>query len=139
MTGDIMKLNVLERLMLLNMLPAEGSYTNLKLLRVAKERLSFTEEENRDLNFTQEADRLRWNDYTVMNKATGEQAEGDPEIVKEMANKNPEAFEIVPIVGEKEIEIGEIVTQIIIKALKKLNDEEKLKAEHFSLYEKFIN
>jgi len=105
MTGDIMKLNVLERLLLLNLLPAEGSYTNLKLMRKAKENLSFTEEENGLLEFKQEADQVRWKDNAV---------------------------------EDKEIEIGEIVTQIIVKALKKLNDEEKLKAEHESLYEKFV-
>jgi len=100
-----MKLNVLERLLLLNLLPAEGSYTNLKLMRKAKENLSFTEEENGLLEFKQEADQVRWADNAV---------------------------------EDKEIDIGEIVTQIIVKKLKKLNDEEKLKSEHESLYEKFV-
>jgi len=105
MTGDIMTLNVLERLLLLNLLPAEGSYTNLKLMRKAKENLSFTEDENKLLNFKQDGDSLRWADN---------------------------------VVPDKEIDIGEIVTQIIVKALKKLNDEEKLKIEQASLYEKFV-
>jgi len=100
-----MKLNVLERLLLLNLLPAEGSYTNLKLMRKAKENLSFTEDENKLLNFKQDGDSLRWADN---------------------------------VVPDKEIDIGEIVTQIIVKALKKLNNEEKLKIEHESLYEKFV-
>ena len=99
-----MKLNVLERLLTLNLLPAEGSYTNLKLMRKAKENLSFTEDENKLLDFKQEGEQLRWADN---------------------------------VVPDKEIDIGEIVTQIIVKALKKLSDEEKLKAEHESLYEKF--
>ena len=105
MTGDIMKLNVLERLLVLNLLPAEGSYTNLKLMRKAKENLSFTEDENKLLNFKQDGDSLRWADN---------------------------------VVPDKEIDIGEIVTQIIVKALKKLNDEAKLKLEHMSVYEKFV-
>jgi len=100
-----MTLNVLERLLLLNLLPAEGSYTNLKLMRKAKENLSFTEDENKLLNFKQDGDSLRWADN---------------------------------VVPDKEIDIGEIVTQIIVKALKKLSDEEKLKIEHESLYEKFV-
>ena len=100
-----MVLNVLERLLLLNLLPAEGSYTNLKLMRKAKENLSFTEDENKLLAFKHEGEQLLWVDNVVEDKA---------------------------------IEIGEIVTQIIVKALKKLNDEEKLKAEHESLYEKFV-
>ena len=100
-----MKLNVLERLLALDLLPKEGSYTNLKLMRKAKENLSFTEKENKALNFRQEGVQLLWADN---------------------------------VVPDKEIEIGEIVTQIIVKALKKLNDEEKLKIEHESLYEKFM-
>ena len=39
---------------------------------------------------------------------------------------------------EKEIEIGEKATDIIIEALKKLNDNNKLTPQHISLYEKFI-
>ena len=103
-----MKLNVIERLVLLGMLPAEGSYSNLKLLRIAKESLSFDERENKILNFRVEAfgDEQR----TVWNEG----------------------------VEDKEVKIGEIVTQMIVKALKKLDDEENLKAEHESLYEKFI-
>lgn len=99
-----MELNVLERMLLLNLLPAEGSFTNLKLLRTARENLSFTEEENKQLNFRQKGDQILWTDS----------------------------------VDEKEIKIGEVVTQMIVKALQKLNKEEKLKTEHMSLYEKFI-
>jgi len=138
MTGDIMKLTVLERLLLLNILPAEGSYTNLKLLREAKENLSFTEEENRELGFRQQADQIIWNEFQTINKATGKKVEGDPALVSKMINKNPDTFDKVSVVGEKEIDIGEVVTQIIVKELKKLNDGEKLKNEHVSLYEKFI-
>ena len=38
----------------------------------------------------------------------------------------------------KEINIGEILFEVIKKALKKLNDESKLKEEYISLYEKFV-
>ena len=38
----------------------------------------------------------------------------------------------------KDIEIGEILTEIIKKELKRLNEENKLKEDHISLYEKFI-
>ena len=100
-----MELSVLERLLLLNLLPAEGSFTNLKLTRVTREDLSFTEEENKVLNFQQEGETLKWKDGAV---------------------------------GDKKIVIGEIVTQTIVKALKKLNDEEKLRDEHMSLYERFV-
>ena len=59
--GDIkMKLNVLERILLGQILPKEGSFTNLKLLRVIKEDLSFTEKENKLLKFRQEGERTMW-------------------------------------------------------------------------------
>jgi len=41
-------------------------------------------------------------------------------------------------VGEKDIPIGEKATDIIIDALKKLNDDKKLTDEHYSVYEKFV-
>ena len=100
-----MKLNVLERLILLNLLPKEGSFANIKLLRVARENLSFNEKENKDLNFQQVDTQLNWTNG---------------------------------VVGDKPIELGEIVTQMVVKALKKLNDEEKITEEHASIYEKFI-
>jgi len=100
-----MELNVLDRLLLLNLLPVEGSFVNLKLLRVAREDLSFNEEENKSLNFQQQEDHMTWSD--------------SPPIVKE-------------------VEIGDVVTDLIVKALKKLDKEEKLKPEHMELYEKFI-
>ena len=39
---------------------------------------------------------------------------------------------------EREIQIGEKETDIIIEALKKLNNENKLTQRHFTLYEKFV-
>ena len=41
-------------------------------------------------------------------------------------------------IEEREIDIGEKATDIIVEALKKLNDNNKLTSQHFSLYEKFI-
>jgi hypothetical protein len=100
-----MKLNIAERLMLLNILPPEGSITMMKLLRVLREELSFNEKENKALEFKQEDTMLLW---------------------KEDAN-------IV-----KDVKIGEIMTELIKKELKKLNDEEKLTEAHIDLYDKFI-
>jgi len=100
-----MKLSVLERLLIQNLLPEKGSYTNLKLMRVARETLSFDEAENKALNFVQEGEQLRW-------------ADG--------------------VVEDKEIKIGEIMTEMIKKELKSLNDKEELKPEQFTLYEKFV-
>jgi hypothetical protein len=56
-----MKLDVMERLVALNFLPKEGTFTNLKLIRVAREELSFNEEEHKALQFKQTGDQLNWN------------------------------------------------------------------------------
>jgi len=34
--------------------------------------------------------------------------------------------------------MGEIVTQMIVKRLKELNNKEELTEQHYSLYEKFV-
>ena len=103
-----MELNVMERLMCQGLLPQEMNFTNLKLVRKAREALSFTEEENRVLNFKtigKNGEQIKWEDGRV---------------------------------GEVEIELGEVVTTMIVDALKKLNDGNKLTENHFSLYKKFV-
>ena len=55
------KLNLLERLMALQLLPAEGNFATLKSLRVAKETLSLTEEEVKEFEFIQEDGHAKWN------------------------------------------------------------------------------
>lgn len=100
-----MELTVLERLVLSNLLPKEGNFTNLKLVRQLKEALSFDELENKKLSFVQDGDQIRWN----------------------------EKAKVV-----KNFEIGEKMLELIADSLKKLDKEEKLRDEHFSLYEKFV-
>lgn len=56
-----MKFSVKNRLLLNSLLPREGSLLNLKLLRVLREELSFSEEEHKDLNIRQENDMVIWN------------------------------------------------------------------------------
>lgn len=102
-----MELTVAERLVLANVLPAEGNFTTLRLVRKLREDLSFDDKEHKELEFVQAGDKISWN----------------------------------PVKAEtlmKDVEVGEIMTETIKEALKKLNDEKKLKDEHISLYEKFI-
>ena len=63
-----MELNVLERLVLLNILPKEGDFTTLKLVRKAREVLSFDDLENKRLSFIQDGDQVRWNESTNITK-----------------------------------------------------------------------
>ena len=55
-----MELTVLERLIMLNLLPKEANFLNLKLMRKLRESLSFSEFELKRLNFTQENDQVKW-------------------------------------------------------------------------------
>ena len=100
-----MELNVLERLVLQGLLPKEGNYTTLKLLRVCREELSFDDLENKRLGFHQDGDQVRWNENVTV---------------------------------VKNVEIGEVMKLEIVASLKKLEEEKKLRDEHFSLYEKFV-
>ena len=99
------ELTVLERLVLLSVLPKEGDFTTLKLVRKLCENLSFDEGEHEKLKFIQDGDQVRWNESAL---------------------------------PPKRVSIGEKMADLIREALKKLNDEKKLREEHFSLYEKFV-
>ena len=98
-----MKLSVLERLTLLNILPKEGDITTLKIVRKLKDDLSFTEEEHGILNFQQTEERLVWNEM-----------------------------------GDKEIEIGEKATDVIVDAFKSLNRQGKLHIDYVDVYDRFV-
>ena len=100
-----MKLSVVERVLVQGLLPEKGTFTNLKLIRKAKEALSFTEEEHKLLNFQQNGDQLTWNEGSV---------------------------------GEVDIELGEIVTEMVKKELKKRDEKEELLPQQESIYSKFI-
>lgn len=57
-----MKLSIMDRLSLLNILPKESDVTTLRVVRKLQNDLSFSEEEHKLLNFRQEEDRLLWDD-----------------------------------------------------------------------------
>lgn len=55
-----MELNVLDRLLVLGLLPAEGDITTLRIVRKLREDLSFSEQEHEALHLTQEEGRITW-------------------------------------------------------------------------------
>ena len=137
-----MKLSVTERLTLSGMLPEKGSYTSLKLIRVAREALSFTEEEHKLLQFRNEEvggqQLSRWNQMQLINKTTKEAVSGNQEEVEKLVLSDPNSYEMRPTVGEVNIKLGEVVTQMIVKDLKALEEKEELEDRHFTLFEKFV-
>uniref|UniRef100_A0A6M3K7T5 Uncharacterized protein n=1 Tax=viral metagenome TaxID=1070528 RepID=A0A6M3K7T5_9ZZZZ len=56
-----MEFSVIERLGLLSVLPKEGTFLTLKLVRQLREALSFDEQELESLGFRQEGERVFWN------------------------------------------------------------------------------
>jgi predicted NUDIX family phosphoesterase len=60
--NQTMKLSVMERLLLLNILPTKGTILKLRLAREFSEELSFTEEEHKKLNFVENEGSVTWND-----------------------------------------------------------------------------
>ena len=137
------KVNVLERLMLLGILPKEGSFTNLKLLRLVKENLSFNEAENKALQFRAEtnaegAQMMIWNTSKLINKETGDLVRAPEQLLQQMLEKDPDKFEARPACPDKEIFFGEVIEALIRKALTALDSAEKLMEDHYSLYEKFM-
>jgi hypothetical protein len=104
-----MELSVKERIILSVILPNEGNITNLKIIRMLREELSFSEAENKALQFQTNEKGMAWN------------VEGEK------------------IVGTKEVSVGDVATEIIKKTLDKLNKEEKLTNEHIDLYDRFMS
>lgn len=137
------KFDVLERILLLGLLPKEGSYTNLKLLRQVREALSFSEAENKALNFRQEqgtggAEMLAWNTVKLINKATGDLVRGPEDVLQRMYAADPGAFEKSAACPPKPVFVGDVVEAIIVKTLGDLDKAGKLTNEHVPLYERFV-
>ena len=140
-----MQFSVLERILLVQALPREGSFQNLKLLRECREALSFNEEENKELKMRTEGDQVFWESSAWYNKATGEKLsiapeilEKDPQFIQRIVDRDPDAFELRELVGPKEVEIGEVVKKLIIESLRRMDTQEKLTEGHFTLYKRFV-
>jgi len=105
-----MKLTVSERFVLLGVLPPEGNFATLRVIRDLQKNLSFSEKEIKDysikIGFDNGTSTAKWN------VAKGNVA--------------------------KEIPIGEMATQTIVDQLKKLDKEKKLKPIMMTIYEKFV-
>lgn len=71
-----MDLTFLERIALLQILPREGAYLTLKIIRVLREDLSFSEDEHTELKFREEGGRMHWDPAVSATKdvAVGEKA-----------------------------------------------------------------
>ena len=97
-------LGVRERLVLLGILPAEGSLATIRIVRELREALSFSEAEHEDLQMKQVDNQIRWEEGAV---------------------------------PDKKLDIGPKAAEVIRAAIKKLDDEKKLTADHLELVDLF--
>lgn len=141
-----MKLTILERTKLLDVLPPQGDILTIKILRKLRETLSFSEEELKAFEPRQE----------YMCPYRGEDASGKREVCdnkgffKEQPTCGKHDLLMQPTgqmnifippesVGlEKEIHLGTKAREIASNALKRLNDSKQLTEAHVSLYDKFF-
>jgi len=100
-----MKLNIAERIALLQILPAEGDIVTLRVLGDMQKEIGFSEEIIKECDIVTKDQQVTWN------------AKG---------------------AKEAEIKLGDKASEIIKEALLKLDKEKKLKREHVTLYEKFV-
>ena len=100
-----MKLNVSERLSLLQVLPQEGNFLTLKIMRDLTEIVGLNEKQFKEFGIKELKGQVSWN------------------------KKGAE---------EREIEIGEKATDIIVESLKRLDQQNKLQQNYFTLYQKFV-
>ncbi len=72
-----MKLTVRERLVTLSILPQEGDFLTLKVLRKLRESLGFDESEHKLYKFVQKDGSITWDDKTIQEKEVeiGEKAQ----------------------------------------------------------------
>jgi len=128
------KLNVFERLVLQSILPKEGDYVSLKLVRKLREALAFNEKEIAEIDFKNHwrcpkcqkvalsAEAIKCQDCGIYMIPAG-QVTWDEEKAKAVV---------------KEVHMGDKMRGLCESTLKKLSDEQRLTEQHMSLYEKFV-
>ena len=107
-----MHLNIPERITLIDLLPKEGHYADLVSLRKARDILSLTDDEVKDLDYKE-----------VPNDSGGRTAYFDPIKASELVRDLP---------------MDEWTTRTVENILSKMDKEGKLKEKYLSLYQKFV-
>ena len=103
-----MLLSIRDRFTILNILPAEGDFSTIKIAHELRQNLAPSESEVKDYKIKIEAGQVLWDD------------------IKERKR------------GSFNIEIGAKAHTIIQEQFEKLNEAKKLREGHLSTYEKFF-
>lgn len=129
-----MKLTVFERIQLQNLLPDQGDFVTLKLIRKLREALSFSEKEIADIDF-----KNRWQCQACNTSELTTQTPKCPSCGAYMQPAGSvhwdegKALKVL-----KDVHMGRTMRDLCRATLKKLSDEEKLTEQAMSLYEKFV-
>jgi len=88
-----MELTILERIILLSILPAQANYVTYKIVQNLKSELSFTEQEIKEWKIKEDNGRVTWESAkaTVKTVAIGDKME---EIIREALKKLDEAGKV---------------------------------------------
>jgi len=105
-----MKLSVLERIITLRVLPKEGNYVTLNVVRKAQEMLSFTEDEVAKYKFK-----------NIPGEGGSQQTQWDNKVEQ-----------------VTDIRLGNKAISIIGEELEKMDKNKKLTPQHVSIFEKFV-
>ena len=136
-----MKLAILERVKLLEVLPKEGDILTLKILRKLRESLSFSEAELKTFDTTYEYI-CPFRDKLVRCTNNGyfpkQPTCADHNILMEQTGQMNLKIPPEALVAEKEVYMGPQAQKIASNALERLNNSGMLTEAHISLYEKFF-
>lgn len=129
-----MNLTVFERLVLLSVLPKEGDFITLKLMRKLREGLSFNEKEINDIDF-----KFLWRCPKCQKAEVTAQTLKCEDCGIYMAPAGQATWdEGKAALVVKDVHIGDKMRALCESTLKRLSDEKKLTEQHMSLYEKFV-
>jgi hypothetical protein len=129
-----MKLAVYERLTLQNILPREGDFVTLKLVRKLREALAFNEKEIAEINF-----KNHWKCPKCPNTEISAEVPKCPncnvymKLIGQVTWDEDKAKDVI-----KDVHMGDTMLALCKTTLKKLSDEQKLTEQHMSLYQKFV-
>jgi len=129
-----LKLTIIERLSLLDLLPKEGSFVTLKLVRKLRETLSFTEKEIDIISFMNgwQCPKCKNTKFSSTKPLCDDCKIGMLPIGQVTWDESKEATIL------KDIHIGKSMRELCVFALKDLSEQGKLKENHMSLYIKFV-
>ena len=141
------KLTLSDRFALLSILPAEGNFATLKIVRKVREQLSLTEAEIKEYGVIQIYEE---HTKTIKNAKTDAEAltiaieifgvDNAQKMAIGIRDGTLRSNQITWENGEKitEMEFGEFAENMIKERLKKMNEANTLEDRHFAIYEQFV-